>query len=482
MPKREAEEHPKPLVVDLDGSLLRSDMLHETLCASATLHWRVVASAVWSLIRDGIAGFKRKLAFATKIDVATLPYNEHVVQFARDWKERGGEVALATATDVGIAQKIAGHFDGLFDVVMGSDGEINLKGEVKATQLVERYGKAGFVYVGDHAADCAVWRQSGGAVTVGASMSLKRTVASLGVETTHLPGAAKRLQAIVAALRPAQWVKNVLVFTPVAASHTLSQEAILPAIWALATFCAAASAIYILNDLMDLRVDRLHPRKKSRPLASGEVSIAQGVLCSASLLVASLSAAAWHSPALAAVILGYAALNVAYSTVLKRYAILDITILAVLYTARIFAGSVATGIIVSPWLLAFSVFIFFSLAAVKRLTELVDARRRQRLRATRRGYRVADTPILAMMALASGYVAALIMALYISRPAISDLYSTPEVLWGICPILLYWISRMTLLAHQGRLPDDPVAFAVKDGNSRICLVLIAGIAVAAALL
>jgi 4-hydroxybenzoate polyprenyltransferase len=283
-------------------------------------------------------------------------------------------------------------------------------------------------------------------------------------------------------LRPHQWLKNILIFLPAIAAHDLSAQTWLSAILAFIAFSLVASAVYILNDLLDLSADRDHPHKRTRPLASGDVPLAHGTLMVPVLLLLgaafALAVGSWE---FLAIMLAYCIATTAYSLTLKRKLILDICTLAVLYTVRIFAGSVATGIPLSVWLLAFSIFFFLGLAAVKRQAELVDGLAKGREQAARRAYHVDDLPIVAMMAIASGYVSVLVLALYISTPTVQSLYSHPSLLWGVCLVLLYWISRMVMIAHRGNMDDDPIVFAVRDKVSRICGVLIVGIVVAGSL-
>lgn len=285
------------------------------------------------------------------------------------------------------------------------------------------------------------------------------------------------------ALRPHQWLKNVLIFLPAIAAHDLSMETWLSALLAFASFCLVASSVYVLNDLLDLAADRAHPRKRNRPFASGTISLAHGTLMAPTLLFAGfLFALAVGRLEFLGIMAAYYVLTTAYSLSLKRRLVVDICTLAGLYTIRILSGGVATGLPLSVWLLTFSIFFFLSLAAIKRQAELVDGIDSGRTQLSGRAYRADDLPVISMMAIAAGYVAVLVMALYINTPAIQSLYSRPEILWGVCPVLLYWISRMVMIAHRSRMDDDPIVFAVRDRVSRVCGLLIVGTVVAGSFL
>jgi len=466
------------LVVDLDGSLIRSDMLYESFWAGMAEDWRTLPAALAALPR-GRAALKQAMAGRTRLEPDRLPYNPAVLDYIARWRAAGGRAVLVTAADDSLARAIADHL-GLFDEVHGSDGTTNLKGEAKARFVTDRYSEPGYAYIGDSAADLPVWRGADRAITVDAPPALRRQVAALDRETEHL--AAARGWAWLAQLRPHQWLKNVLVFLPVAVSHSVTQPHLLAALLAFAAFSLVSSSGYVLNDLMDLRADRAHPRKRDRPLASGRLPIAHGTAMVPALLVAGLGLAALGGIWLLAVIAGYFLLTTAYSTFLKQHAVADIGTLAALYTLRIIAGAVATGVDPSVWLLAFSMFFFFSLAAVKRLAELVDLAGRGKVAARRRGYLVEDLPIVAQMTTTSGYLSVLVMALYLNSPAVQELYTSPWLLWGICLVLMYWVSRMALVAHRGQMTDDPIVYAVRDPISLLCVLAVALFALGAAVL
>ncbi len=274
-------------------------------------------------------------------------------------------------------------------------------------------------------------------------------------------------------LRPHQWLKNLLVFVPLVASHRFEADIIIHSLLAFIAFSFTASAVYVVNDVKDVEADRAHPRKRFRPFASGALPVSRAPLLLAALLVPGFAIAIWTGILFAGSLILYLAISAAYSYRLKGKPILDVCILAGLYTWRIVAGGLATGITLSVWLLAFSIFFFLALAAVKRQAELVDRLKCGEELAPGRGYHVSDLPIIAGMAMAAGYVSVLVMALYVNSPHIADLYKHPAALWGVCLVLLYWISHVVLTAHRGLMHDDPLVFALRDGISRFCVLLMA---------
>lgn len=284
----------------------------------------------------------------------------------------------------------------------------------------------------------------------------------------------------VKALRPHQWVKNILVFLPMLAAHQFDSQTLRLSLLAFVSFSLVASSVYVVNDLLDLDADRAHPRKRQRPFASGSIPVSRGTWMALGLLLSGAMTGALVGREFIIVMAAYYILTLAYSLQLKKTIVLDICVLAGLYSIRILAGGVATKIHLSVWLLAFSTFFFLSLAAVKRQAELVDAAKRSELTATGRGYHVGDLPIISMVAIGAGYVAVLVLALYLNSPTVTELYVRPEALWGVCVVILYWITRAVMIAHRGQMHDDPVIFAIRDTGSHVCLVLIVGFCLAAA--
>ena len=467
------------LVVDLDGTLLRSDMLFESFWSAFGRDWRSPFLSVAALA-GGRASLKRHLAMASAVETATLPYDPKVIAFVQAWRESGGRTALVTASDRDFAEAIAAHLD-IFDEVHGSDGKLNLKGDHKGSFLEERFGSKGFAYMGDAKADLPVWKRAAKAITVNAPPALRREAERVCDSVEHLVTDTGSVKPYIKAVRPHQWLKNVLVFLPMLAAHQLDGQTFLLSLLAFVCFCLVASSVYVLNDLLDLAADRAHPRKKNRPFASGSIPIAHGTWMAAGLLILGGLLAISISPSFLLAMAAYYLLTTAYSLQLKRRIVIDICVLAGLYTARIIAGGVATDVSLSVWLLAFSVFFFFSLAAVKRQAELIDSAERGNLKASGRGYHVDDLPIISMIAIGAGYVSVLVMTLYVNSPAVVELYARPEALWGVCAVLLYWITRTVMVAHRGNMHDDPVVYAAKDRISQMCLLIIFGFVVAGAL-
>lgn len=468
------------LVVDLDGTLIKSDMLYECFWAGFARDWRTPFRAA-SELRKGRAALKARLAACAPPDPASLPYTPEVLDYIRAWRETGGRVALVTAADQSLADAIARHL-GLFDEVHGSDGRTNLKGPAKAALLTRRFAAEGFVYIGDSPADLPVWQAAAGAVTVGLSPALRARVETLHADAVHLASPHSIARAALRAMRPHQWLKNLLVFFPLLAAHVLEAGALTQAAIAFAAFSLVASSVYLLNDLLDLGADRAHPRKRNRPLASGALPLATGMVLVPILVLSGGALALTLEPLFLLVLLLYYALTITYSLWLKRRPIIDICTLASLYTLRVAAGGAATGLVLSVWLLAFSAFLFFSLAAVKRQAELVDMAERGLDTVAGRGYRVGDLPVITQMATASGFVAVLVLMLYVNEPTVLTKYNYPVLIWGACLVLLYWVARMILVAQRGRMEDDPVVFAARDRTSQVAFVLIVGLFVGAGLL
>src|SRR5580765_2807914 len=465
-----------PLCVDLDGTLIRSDLLIESALGLARRNpLNALRCAVWLL--RGKAAMKREIAARSEIDVTLLPYDERIVARLRDSARHR---VLCTASDRKYADAVAAHL-GVFDEVIASDGERNLAGANKARALVERYGERGFDYAGNAQPDIAVWRSARRAIVVNASEGLAASAAAVTEVDEVLPREAGGLRVWSKALRLHQWLKNLLVFLPLLASHKLFQpDAVILSMLAFVSFGLCASGVYVLNDLLDLEADRVHPRKRLRPFAAGALPLASGLIAAPALtLVAFVLAFFAVGAKFALVLLGYWLLTLAYSFRLKRIAMLDTVVLAALYTVRIIAGTVAIHSALSFWLLAFSMFLFLSLALVKRYTELRSLAQQGRSSTDGRGYEVDDLGLIASLGGSSGYLAVLVLALYINSSASEALYRHQQVLWLLCPLLLYWVSRVWFKAHRGLMDDDPVVFALTDYVSRIVLALCAVVVVLA---
>ncbi|RDJ00427.1 UbiA family prenyltransferase [Dyella solisilvae] len=460
-----------PLCVDLDGTLIHSDMLIESALALLSRNpLSIFLMLGWLL--HGKAHLKREIARRITLDPTHLPYNRDVLAWIKE-QQALRPVILCTASDAGMAEAIATHVGG-FETVLASNGERNLSGGNKALVLVERYGERGFDYVGNAKVDLKVWRHARAAITVESGNALSKAAAQLTTVEKQFQLPRASIRHWLKALRVHQWVKNVLVFLPLLAAHRLFDiDAVLATILAFVCFNLCASSVYITNDLLDLASDRQHHRKKSRPFAAGRIPLLAGPLAAAGLLILSFALATVLREAFVAVLGGYYLLTSAYSLRFKRVVMLDVVVLATLYTSRIVAGIAAIHTKPSFWLLAFSMFIFLSLAMVKRYIELLSAQKAGKINANGRGYDVGDIPLIQSLGAASGYLSVLVLALFIDSPDSRVLYHHPHVLWLLCPILLYWISRTWAIAHRGIMHDDPVVFAVTDKLSRALLVIAA---------
>jgi len=466
-----------PLCVDLDGTLTRSDTLFESLLLVLKQAPLALLQLPLWLLR-GRAYLKQRLAALAGLDAAALPYHEEFLAWLREQRRQGRELVLCTAADRQIAETVARH-TGIFADVIASNGTDNLKSEFKRAGLVARYGERGYDYAGNDRADLAVWRSARRAVTVGATPRVLDELRHFAEIEHSFAGLGGGALAWFKALRVHQWVKNLLVFLPVLLAHKLESGPLTQTVLAFVAFSLCASSVYLLNDLLDLNADRAHPRKRARPFASGTLQLSQGLIASLLLLAVAFILAAQLPLRFVMVLAFYYTVTLSYTLYLKRVATIDVMLLAGLYTLRIIAGGAATATELSFWLLAFSMFIFLSLGIIKRYTEL-DLVQPVDSKAPGRGYVADDLPLLRVLGVAAGYGAVLVLALYVNSPQSLAGYSQPKWLWFLCPLMLYWISRAWMLAHRGRMHDDPVVFALRDRVSLFIIGLMA-LTVAAAL-
>lgn len=457
-----------PLCVDLDGTLILSDLTVESILALVRRNpLYLLLLPVWLL--RGKAYFKRRIAERVALDVARLPYDARLLAWLRE-ESAGRERILGTASDQRYADAVAAHL-GCFETVVGSDGVHQRGGRGKAEWLLAHCGERGFDYAGNAPVDLAVWRHARRAIVANAPPSLVRRAAGVAELGRVFPPRGGAARAWLRALRPHQWFKNVLLLVPLVAAHRVfDPQALAQAFIAFAAFCLCASAAYLLNDLLDLDADRRHPRKCRRPLAAGTLSLRAGLLTVPVLAAAGLALGACLPGRFLALLLLYLAGTLAYSFVLKRIVLLDVVALAGLYVIRVLAGAVAIAVPASFWLLAFTLFLFFSLALLKRHVELRQLAGAGGESTAGRGYATEDLPLVRSLGTTSGYLAVLVLALYIDSPASVALYTHPMLLWTLVPVLLYWVSRTWLLAGRGAVHDDPVAFALTD---RVSLAVVA---------
>lgn len=453
-----------PLVVDLDGTLIKTDLLAETANRFLVEQpFRSFKLLVWLV--QGKSALKTHLAEATRIDVAALPYNEALIEWLQGQKAQGRSIVLATASHRFLADQVARHV-GLFDEVLATDASTNLKDCAKRDALVSRYGERGFDYVGNDWPDVRVWQSAAQAHVVSRSKRLidkARAHGNLGrILDDGIPPMGS---ALLQAMRPHQWVKNLLIFIPLMAAHRYGDSvSVLQALLAFLVFGLTASSVYLLNDLVDVADDRHHPRKRSRPLAAGHLQLVHGWLAWPPLLVLAFALAGLGLPwQFTAALATYFVLTASYSLRLKQVPVVDVLTLAALYTLRIIAGAAAIAVPLSFWLLSFSMFLFLSLAFIKRYSELRAARATGQHTAQRgRGYEAQDLELVSSLGGTAGYIAVLVLALYIQDSHTASLYATPTFIWLACPLLLFWISRAWLIAHRGHMHDDPIVFALKD--------------------
>ncbi|GAA4359382.1 UbiA family prenyltransferase [Variovorax defluvii] len=458
-----------PLYVDLDGTLIATDSLHESLLKLArTEPVALFSLPLWAL--RGRAAFKKEVASRVTLDAETLPYRPEVLELVRRARAGGRRTVLATAADGRLARAVAAHL-GLFDAVIASDGEHNLRGAAKRAAIEADAGARGFSYAGNGRMDLEVWRGALSGVVVSRSDALARRAAALVTVEARIVPPRPSLQRYLYGVRLHQWLKNVLIFLPLMpVLHELTQPILVHAALAFLAFGLMASGIYVFNDLLDLESDRRHPRKRLRPFASGEITASTGLSMAGLLCAGSLGlSVALLPPAFVSVLLFYMALTTAYSLFLKRRAVVDVFTLAGLYTVRVAAGTAATGLPLSFWILSFSLFIFLSLALAKRYVELSGSVQEVKRMKRDRGYHPADLPFVLCAGVAAGQMAALLLGLYLHDQEMLARYKNPEYLWVLVPVFLFWTMRIWLKAIRGALHDDPVVFAARDWVSRLAL-------------
>lgn len=465
----------KPLCVDCDGTLIATDLLHEAFFLLLKQRPLSLFFLPFWLLK-GKAYLKQRMAEIVVFNFATLPYRQEVLTLIKQARAQGREVVLATASPQPWADGIALHL-ACFNKVIATLNGINLAGKNKAEYLVRLYGENGFDYAGDSKADLQVWQRSAGAVVVAHNNTLASKVSNL---IEHIRPAASSVWVYIRALRVHQWLKNLLIVVPLLAAHQLSStEGLIQAVYAFFAFSLCASSVYILNDLLDLESDRLHIRKHKRPFAAGNIPLWHGAVMVPLLLIAAFALSLLLAKAFIIVLVAYFLMTLAYSIRLKKQVIVDVMMLAGLYTMRIIAGAAATNITPSFWLLAFSMFIFLSLAMVKRYSELLITLQANQKEPAGRGYSVDDLPVLMAVGVSAGLGSVLILALYINSPETSTMYPNTHWLWLMPPLMLYWNSRIWMKAHRGQVDDDPVLFAARDWQSLSVLLLSACIFAAA---
>jgi len=472
---------PRPLCVDLDGTLVKTD----TFAQALLLLVRTRPATIFSILHwaaGGLAAFKRRVAQEIRLDPAALPYHEELLAFLKNEREKGRTLILATASDALPARAIAAHL-GIFSDVIASDGITNFKSTRKRDALITRFGIKGFDYAGNATDDLPIWEAAAAVFAVNPCASVCHALKNRPVR--FFENRPSRWRSWLKALRVHQWAKNVLIFLPMLLAHELNTPQLyLDAVLAFFAFSFLASSIYVINDLMDLHADQHHPRKQRRPFAAGNLSLLAAAAVVPVLIVLALGLAQLLPIAFSEMLLIYLLITTAYSWRLKQLALLDVLTLAGLYTLRILAGTAAYGVKTSGWLIAFSIAIFFSLALVKRYAELREAlaAHPEKIGARGRGYHARHLPWLARCGVFSGILSAVVLALYITSPKVLEFYSRPVVLWLLCPLFLYWIGRIWRLAIRGTLSDDPLDFAARDPQTWIIGAFSAGVLVLGSIL
>jgi 4-hydroxybenzoate polyprenyltransferase len=457
-----------PLCVDLDGTLLKSDLLLESLLAFVRKYpHRFYMPLFWLLW--GRAHLKTKIAADVELDVSLLPFREDVLAYLRNESAQGRPIYIATASARAFAERVAEHF-GFFAGIFATGPDRNLKGQAKAGVLETRFGRKGFDYAGNSEADFAIWKVARGCIVV--DMPVARAEKACGpIEVRKSFAPARAPGAYLKCLRLHQWLKNTLLFAPLAASHQLDVHSVLTILTAFFSFGFCASGTYIVNDLFDLESDRKHSWKRHRPLASGSVPIHHGIILATALFLGAIALALLVNELFLLVLLGYAASTLLYSAYLKTVLLLDVMMLTFFYTLRVVAGATALSMPLSFWILAFAMFVFLSLAFSKRYAELHSLRDRDLESTPGRDYSLKDIESLRTMGVSAGYGAVLVMALYINSPDVVPRYRSPAFLWLLCPLVLYWINWIWIKASRGELLENPLMFALRDTSSLVILVL-----------
>jgi 4-hydroxybenzoate polyprenyltransferase/phosphoserine phosphatase len=468
----------RPLCVDLDGTLVKSDTLIDSLLALVRTHPARAFMLPVQLLR-GKAAFKALVTESVSLDVVHLPYNVKVLEFLREQSSQGRDLYLATGADLKLARRVATHL-GIFRDVLGSDGATNLTGDRKLDGLRARLGQADFDYIGNATPDLPLLAHAKEPMLANPSLALRVGLRSRGIQPAReFHERRSPLRSFLLAMRPHQWAKNLLIFLPLLLSHFVAFPNLLIALLAFCCFSLTASANYIVNDLLDIESDRRHPQKRFRPFASGDLSAFAGAGLAAALLLLAAAAARLLPIGFSGWLLLYLGTTLAYSTYLKRIPLVDVFILSGLYTLRLQAGSAATRTPISHWLAGFAIFLFLSLAIVKRFAELENLRASGSHPKSGRGYLLSDMEQVRSFGTASAYASVVIFAIYISGPDVTILYHRPSLLWLIVPMMILWLSRVWLLASRGELNEDPVVFALTDRTSLLIGAAVAAVALLA---
>ena len=467
-----------PLCVDLDGTLVKSDTLVDSVLALARQKPAEILR-IPSWIAQGKAQFKKHVTSAVTLDVEHLPYNRPLLEWLRAQYGTGRAIYLATAADRRLAERVAEYL-GIFAGVLASDGQTNLAGNNKLEAFRQHFGER-FCYIGNAKPDIALLCACESPMTANPHGALTAGLRRAGkMPAANFEDRSPALKSWLRAIRLHQWAKNTLIFVPLVLAHAWSVPTVAGGLVAFLSFGLCASATYIVNDLLDIEADRRHPRKRRRPFAAGDLSAIAGVSAVVLMMAAAFALALMVPRVILALpgkhgvllphkflewLLLYTVTTLTYSLYLKRTLLLDVFVLSGLYTVRILAGSAATTVPISEWLGAFSVFFFLSLAFVKRFSELESLRERGGDVPAGRGYHVSDVEQLRAFGTGSMFAAVLVTTLYISNPQTSMMYQHALRLWLVIPVLLLWLSQVWMLASRGEMHDDPVVWAITSKRS-----------------
>ena len=454
------------LYVDLDGTVIKTDLLYESILLLLKKSiFQSLLIPIWLI--KGKANLKHQLSKRVHIPVELLPLNTEFNDYLKKEVERGRNIVLISASSQLPVRQVSDHL-GFFIDAMGSDEDHNLKSMNKVTRILQLDPGGEFIYAGNSKDDIAVWSEASEVILVNCKKSLATNLQHGSEKIQHFDAPQSTLKKFWQAMRPHQWLKNALIFLPLILSHQLNHpNLLLQACVAFLSFNFVASSVYLLNDMLDVNSDRQHQSKSRRPFASGDLSLLYGYLGAPLLLILGFLIALWLPTEFVFVLLTYWLMTTAYSLLLKTLFLIDVLILASLYTWRILAGSAAISVVTTYYLLAFSFFLFLGLAMVKRYTEFLNLQNQGKSSIEGRGYGVKNLQTLATIGSGSGLIAVAVLASYINAPATTELYSNPLLLWAVCPLLLYWLWHLWVLARRGELDEDPVLFALTDRRSQI---------------
>ncbi len=455
------------LVVELDGILINSDLFFETFWSALSKDVSIPFRSLF-LINKGKANLKKFLYNKSSLDIKTLPYNQVVIDLINSHRKNGGQVSLITGSDENLAYKIADYLN-LFDSVHAISNYKTLRGSTKAKLQREIFGLKNFDFIGNSIGDILCWEDADKAITFNAKKTVKMSCEKVNSNFLHLQNIdnSNLLFNFLKEIRTYQWIKNTLVFLPLIAANKFDSNLIVQSILAFFAFSLSASSLYIFNDLLDLKSDRDHPKKCKRPFASGSLSLIYGSIGGFILLILGFMCAFKISLLFSFVLAIYYTSTICYSLFLKKKSLFDIFLLSGLYTIRILGGGVATNLEISFWLLAFSIFVFLSLASIKREAELIELKERGKIALHGRAYIVSDLNFISIISISSGLISILVLALYINSPKVLDLYINPQLLWIACCLFLFWILRICFKTQRGEMESDPIIFALKDKISQI---------------